>query len=195
MNSSEYAPDLLGARGVANPGAPFFRPQGKFFATKCARMSARMCARIHMRPPAGTSAAKSRSARPAACSSASIVESRPVPLSRLNVPPEPGMTVPDKPRFLSLSQPLTRSTAPQIHPLETLTTTAPQIRSRSFTTSRHTPDLLDLHTHRNHEINHRLKLFFATTTPLDLHDHQHPHTADSCPIDPLKPPSESFLSI
>lgn len=57
-----------------------FRASGSKFAS----WSAPRRARFHARPPAGTSAAKTRSARPAACPCASIVESRnaPAPASR-----------------------------------------------------------------------------------------------------------------
>lgn len=58
-----------------------FRAAGSIFASR----SAPRRARFHTRPPAGTSAAKSRSARQAACPCASpIVESRnaPLPASR-----------------------------------------------------------------------------------------------------------------
>lgn len=34
MSHSEYAPDLLGARGVANPGGVIFRLQGEIFRDK-----------------------------------------------------------------------------------------------------------------------------------------------------------------
>lgn len=51
-NWSEYAPDSLGARGVANPGASFFDREANFFApkmrpdvrTKCATPAA--CQRV-----------------------------------------------------------------------------------------------------------------------------------------------------
>lgn len=114
MNSSEYAPDSLGARGVANPGASFFDREGNFFARKM-RPDVRAFARANPHETAKAQMPrKTRSARPLLPASASIVESRiPVtlakksPLSRLNVP-----------RFLPLSQPLTRSTSLRIHPLD-----------------------------------------------------------------------------
>lgn len=54
LSDSEYAPDLLGARGVTNPGGVNSRPWGNFFATNCAPDVRTKCARIHMRPRAGT---------------------------------------------------------------------------------------------------------------------------------------------
>ena len=55
-------------------------------------------------------------------------------------------------RLLPFSQPLTRSTAPRIHPLETH---PPPHQKSAPTTSPQTKDpqrALDLHTHRNHRI-------------------------------------------
>lgn len=61
LSDSEYAPDLLGARGVTNPGAPILDRRGNFFATNCAPDVRTKCARIHMRPRAGTEGAEERS--------------------------------------------------------------------------------------------------------------------------------------
>ena len=128
---------------------------------------------------------KKRSARPLLPASASIVESRRTcrtregnPLARLNVPSaNAGMTTPASRASRRSLRPLTRSIALRIHPLETLTTTAPQIRSRSSTTDQKPRALPDLRTHRNHKITHRLKLLHATTEHLDLHALQHLSTA------------------
>lgn len=162
----------------------FFVLQGKFFAKKSGPESARMCARIHMRPPRHQSRERSE-ARGLLPASASIVESRRTcrtregnPLARLNVPSaNAGMTTPASRASRRSLRPLTRSIALRIHPLETLTTTAPQIRSRSSTTDQKPRALPDLRTHRNPRFPHRLKLLHATTEHLDLHALQHLSTA------------------
>ena len=74
-NHSFYAPDLLGARGVANPGASFFDREANFFAPKMRPDVRTKCARIHMRPPRHQSRERSE-ARGLLPASASIVESR-----------------------------------------------------------------------------------------------------------------------
>lgn len=142
-NRSEYAPDSLGARGVANPGASFFDCEGNFSRQKCARMSARSARDSIMRPPRHQSR-ESSEARGLLPASASIVESR-KPLARLNVPSaSPGMTTPASRASCRSLRPLTGSTTPKPHPLEYSTTTASQIRSRSSTADQKPRDYLDL---------------------------------------------------
>lgn len=135
----------------------FFVLQGKFFAKKSGPESARMCARIHMRPPRHQSRERSE-ARGLCCLPARRLWNHEEPcrtregnpLARLNVPSaNAGMTTPASRASRRSLRPLTRSIALRIHPLETLTTTAPQIRSRSSTTDQKPRALPDLRTHRN----------------------------------------------
>lgn len=96
-----------------------FRAIGSIFASR----SAPRRARFHPRPPAGTSAAKSRSARPCCllCASNRGISKHPRTASRnaldrpLTVYAFRSLT---DPRQLPISA-LIRSTTPQIHPLET----------------------------------------------------------------------------
>ena len=75
-NWSEYAPDSLGARGVANPGASFFDREGDFFATNRAPDVRTKCARFH-HETAKAPEPRKREARGLCCLPApSIVESR-----------------------------------------------------------------------------------------------------------------------
>lgn len=163
----------------------FFRPSGEIFREK---IRSRVRTNVRENPHETAKAPeprKKRSARPLLPASASIVESRRTcrtregnPLARLNVPSaNAGMTTPASRASRRSLRPLTRSIALRIHPLETLTTTAPQIRSRSSTTDQKPRALPDLRTHRNPRFPHRLKLLHATTEHLDLHALQHLSTA------------------
>lgn len=154
-----------------------FRAAGSIFASR----SAPRRARFHTRPPAGTSAAKSRSARPAACPCASpIVESRNAPLPASRNALDRHLTVY---AFRSLTDHASAHLCP-----DTLHTAAsharlfhhpaPQIRSRSSTTNRKNPRaLLDLHDSLNHRLTHRLKLLHATTRKPKPTRPYHLHTA------------------
>ena len=101
-----------------------FRAIGSIFASR----SAPRRARFHPRPPAGTSAAKSRSARPCCllCASNRGISKHP-PYSLQNRL----IQTLHRFRLLPLSQPLARSTAPRIHPLET----HPPTRHKSASTA------------------------------------------------------------
>lgn len=80
---------------MANPGASFFDREGNFSRQKCARMSALLRARIHMRPPRHQR--RENAKRPACCLPARRLWNLdlPPPTSHHNVRPRvPGMTTP-----------------------------------------------------------------------------------------------------
>lgn len=67
-NRSEYAPDSLGARGVANPGASFFDREANFFAPKMRPDVRTKCARFHHETAKAPGVAnQAKRATPAAC--------------------------------------------------------------------------------------------------------------------------------
>lgn len=116
-------------------GRHFFDRKGNFSRRIAPRMSAQSARDSIMRPPRHQSR-ESSEARGLLPASASIVESR-KPLARLNVPSaSSGMTTPASRASCRSLRLLTRSTAPRIHPLETLTTTA---QNPACTTSPPTP--------------------------------------------------------
>lgn len=135
MNSSEYAPDSLGARGVVNPGASFFDCKGKFFATNRAPDVRTKCARFHHETAKAPEPRIKRSARPAACQRVDCGISKTSSAAK-HPSASPGMTTPASRASCRSLRLLTRSTAPRIHPLETLTTTA---QNPACTTSPPTP--------------------------------------------------------
>lgn len=138
-----------------------------------------------MRPPRHQSR-ESSEARGLLPASASIVESR-KPLARLNVPSaSSGMTTPASRASCRSLRLLTRSTAPRIHPLKTLTpTAAPKTRLNDLTTD---PATTTTYTHTSPPIHPRLKLFHATTNPLDFH-------APSTCTQPPDTPAQSLLNL
>lgn len=144
LNSSEYAPDLLSARGVANPGAPFFRPQGKFFATNRAPDVRTKCARFHHETAKAPEPRIKRSARPAACQRVDCGITKTCrtregkPLARLNVPSaSPGMPTPAScascrslsPRHAPQRHSLTNSKLTQHRTIKSASTASPQTKN------------------------------------------------------------------
>lgn len=110
-NRSEYAPDSLGARGVANPGASFFDREANFFAPKM-RPDVRTNVRENPHETAKAPEPRKREARGLCCLPARrlwILD----PLARLNVPSaSPGMTTPASRASCRSLRPLTGSTTP-----------------------------------------------------------------------------------
>lgn len=132
-----------------------FRAAGSIFASR----SALRRARFHTRPPAGTEPRIKRSARPAACSCASIVEARKPPLQ----PPEsPHTDASPLPPSAALSAPGTLHSATN-PPARKSPTDAPQIRSRSSTTDQKLTTAQTFRTRSSSALVHRLKLFSETT--------------------------------
>lgn len=135
--------------------AVIFRASGSKFASRSAPRRARFHHETASRHRAANHAKRAASA---ACSCASIVESRNTRYSLQNRLDRP-LTVS---RLLPLSQPRTRFTAPRIHPLEThppRTMNQPlQPHHKLKPPTRPRPSCIPQP--QNH---HRLKLFFSTT--------------------------------
>lgn len=158
-----------------------FRAEGSKFASR----SALLRASFHTRPPAGTSAAKTRSARPAACSCASIVEARNARYSLQNRPTQPPSLLP----LLAAPQ-RHESTSSKLNPPRTMNQPL-QPRHRPKT-----PNRLDLPRSPRHKITHRLKLISATTEPLHLHAFRCSLNASKSPLNFTTPrPLISLLSL
>lgn len=131
-----------------------FRAAGSIFASR----SALRRARFHTRPPAGTSAAKSRSARPAACPRVAIVESRNARYSLQILP----IQIPSPlPLLATLSAPDTLHSATN-PPARNLDHHRTKSRLHDLTTNQRP---LDLHTHRNHRITIVLSSLPEPLTP------------------------------
>lgn len=168
-----------------------FRASGSKFAS----WSAPRRARFHARPQAGTEPRKTRSARPAACSSASIAESRNTLYSLQNYPHSRLHRF----RLAALSQ---TATASNQRPDTLHSTTNPLARILDHHCTINQP--LQPH-HRpktprpprpshslSHRLTHRLKLLFSTTDSLHLHAFRSSFKASKSPpehhyLQPLNP--------
>ena len=86
-NWSEYAPDSLGARGVANPGASFFDREANFFAPKMRPDVRTKCARFHHETAKAPGVAnQAKRATPAACQRVDCGITKNLPHSRRKPP-------------------------------------------------------------------------------------------------------------
>lgn len=145
-----------------------FRASGSKFAS----WSAPRRARLHARPPAGTEPRKTRSARPAACSSASIAESRNTLYSLQNYPHSRLHRF----RLAALSQTATASNQ-RPDTLHSTTNPLARILDHHCTINQplqphhrpKTPRPLKPSHSLSHRLTHRLKLLFSTTDSLHLH--------------------------
>lgn len=132
-NWSEYAPDSLGARGVANPGASFFDREANFFAPKMRPDVRTKCARFHHETAKAPGVAnQAKRATPAACQRVDCGITKNLPhsqtsdtlynalsLTRSTIPPPHHKSVPaaspQTEKFPRSSQP-SAPAQPPIHP-------------------------------------------------------------------------------